>query len=122
MLKHVKFANLPVSDQERALAFYRDRLGLTVATDAAYGGGWRWIELELPGARTRILFTQPETVTPGEQPVLILVCDDLDATHRELAGRGVEFTQAPVDAPWAPGERYAILRDSEGNLVLLNTA
>ncbi len=35
MFKHVKFSSLPVSDQDRALAFYRDRIGLTLATGPA---------------------------------------------------------------------------------------
>jgi predicted enzyme related to lactoylglutathione lyase len=119
MLRHVKFANLPVSDQDRALAFWRDRVGLTVATDEAYGVGGRWIELEIPGAGTRILFTRRPDEAPSEQPDLILVCDDVDASFRELAGKGVAFTQEPADAPWRPGERYALFRDSEGNLAML---
>jgi predicted enzyme related to lactoylglutathione lyase len=119
MLRHVKFANLPVSDQDRALAFWRDGVGLTVATDEAYGAGGRWIELEIPAAETRIVFTRRADEAPSEQPDLILVCDDVDASFRELAHKGVAFTQAPTAAPWRPGERYALFRDSEGNLVML---
>jgi predicted enzyme related to lactoylglutathione lyase len=119
MLRHVKFANLPVSDQDRALAFWRDQLGLTVATDEAYGAGGRWIELEIPGAETRIVFTLRTDEAPSEQPDLILVCDDVDASFRELAEKGVGFTQEPTEAPWRAGERYALFRDPEGNLVML---
>jgi predicted enzyme related to lactoylglutathione lyase len=119
MLRRVKFANLPVSDQDRALAFWRDRVGLTAATDEAYGEGWRWIELEFPSAETRIVFTQRPDGTPGTQPSLILICDDVDESFRELSAKGVEFTQEPTEAPWRPGERYALFRDSEGNLVML---
>jgi predicted enzyme related to lactoylglutathione lyase len=119
MLRYVKFANLPVRDQDRAISFYRDKLGLSVAADEPYGGGWRWIELEMPGAQTRIVFTQRESDAPAEQPSLILICDDVDRSFRDLSAKGVEFTQTPTKAPWRPGELYALLRDTEGNLVML---
>lgn len=121
MLRHVKFANLPVTDQARALAFWRDRLGLAVAADEP-DGDLRWIELELPGARTRIVFVRRPDETPSEQPDLILICDDVDESFAELKGRGVTFSQAPTAAPWRPGERYALFRDSEGNLVMLGSS
>jgi len=119
MLRHVKFANLPVTDQDRALAFWRDRLGVSIAADEAYGQGFRWIELELPDGQTRILFVRRPGETPSEQPDLILICDDVDESFAELTAKGVAFTQGPTTAPWRPGERYALFRDSEGNLIML---
>lgn len=122
MLRHVKFANLPVSDQDRARAFWRDKVGLTVATDEAYGEGFRWIELAIGDAQTRIVFVRRPEETPSEQPDLILICDDVDESHATLQAKGVTFTQAPTEAPWRPGERYALFRDSEGNLVMLGNS
>jgi catechol 2,3-dioxygenase-like lactoylglutathione lyase family enzyme len=119
MLRHVKFANLPVADQDRALAFWRDKLGFTVAADEPYGEGFRWIELELPEAQTRIVFARRRDTTLSEEPDLIVICDDVDESFGELKAKGVEFTQAPTAAPWRPDERYALFRDSEGNLVML---
>ena len=119
MLRHVKFANLPVTDQDRAVAFWRDRLGLAIVTDEAYGEGFRWIELALPQAETRIVFVRRAGEAVSEQPDMILICDDVDESFRELSAKGVAFTEAPTTAPWAPGERYALFRDSEGNLIML---
>ena len=119
MLRHVKFANLPVSDQDRALAFWRDKLGLSVATDQAYGDGFRWIELALGDAETRLLLVRRPDDTPSDQPDLILICDDVDESYATLQAKGVTFTEAPTAAPWRPDERYALFRDSEGNLVML---
>jgi catechol 2,3-dioxygenase-like lactoylglutathione lyase family enzyme len=119
MLRHVKFANLPVIDQDRALAFWRDRLGFAVAADEPYGDGCRWIER---GAQTRIVFVRRPDETPSEQPDLILVCDEVDQSFAELKAKGVTFTQDPTTAPWRPGERYALFRDSEGNLVMLGNS
>lgn len=121
MLRHVKFTNLPVSDQDRALAFYRDKLGLAVVTDAAYGGDWRWIELALPDAQTRIVFTRRAGKAASTEPSLSLICDNVDETCLDLVDKGVVFAQEPTDAPWRAGERYALLRDSEGNLVMLGS-
>lgn len=119
MLRHVKFANLPVVDQDRAVAFWRDRVGLTLAADEAYGEGFRWIELSVGDAVTRIVLVRRSDETPSEQPDLILVCDDVDASCAALKARGVVFTQDPTAAPWRASERYALFRDSEGNLVML---
>lgn len=121
MFKHVKFSGLPVSDQDRATAFYRDVMGLTLATDQQYGSGWRWIEFEVAGSPTRVLFERRANEAPGEQPSLVLVVADVDAAYGELKSRGVVFDQEPIDAPWAPKERYALLRDSEGNLVMIGS-
>lgn len=121
MFRHVKFSGLPVSDQDRAVAFYRDLMGLTLATDQQYGSGWRWIELEIPGSPTRILFEPRPDEAPGEQPSLNIVVENVDAAYAALLAKGVVFDQDPIDAPWAPGERYALLRDSEGNLILIGS-
>ncbi|MET3528649.1 VOC family protein [Phenylobacterium koreense] len=121
MFRHVKFSSLPVTDQDRAIAFYRDLLGLTLSADQQYGSGWRWIELEVAGSPTRILFERRANEEPGEQPVLILVVESVDAAYEALVTKGVVFDQPPIDAPWAPRERYALLRDSEGNLVMIGS-
>jgi catechol 2,3-dioxygenase-like lactoylglutathione lyase family enzyme len=58
MIKAIKFASIPVRDQDRALNFYTAKLGFAVATDQSFGDGQRWIELRIPGADTRVvLFT-----------------------------------------------------------------
>lgn len=121
MFRHVKFSSLPVTNQDRAIAFYRDVLGLALAADQQYGSGWRWIELEVAGSPTRILFERRTNEQPGEQPVLVLVVESVDDAYVRLAAKGVVFDQPPIDAPWAPRERYALLRDSEGNLVMIGS-
>jgi catechol 2,3-dioxygenase-like lactoylglutathione lyase family enzyme len=58
MIKGIKFASIPVRDQDRALAFWRDQIGLAVATDQPMGKQ-RWIELRIPGADTRLVLFTP---------------------------------------------------------------
>ena len=53
MIKGVKFASIPVSNQDRALAFYTEKLGFRLLTDQPFSEEQRWVELGLPGADTR---------------------------------------------------------------------
>lgn len=121
MLKYVKFSELPVVDQDRAVRFYTEKVGFRIAQDSAYKEGWRWIELEVPGARTHILFTQQQPGMPADTPRLVFVADDVDATYRELVDKGVEFVTAPSEASWSPGQRFAQFRDSEGNNIVITS-
>lgn len=122
MLKCVKFAELPVTDQDRALRFYTEKVGLRVAEAVAYTDEWRWIELEIPGADTRILFTRRQDGIKEDAPRLVLVADSVDATYQELTRKGVHFTKPPTRAPWNPDETYAQFRDSEGNGVVIGSS
>ncbi len=60
MITSVKFVGIPVKDQARALAFYREKLGFKVATDQPMGEGQRWIELRIGGAETRVVLFTPK--------------------------------------------------------------
>ena len=122
MLKFVKFTELPVVDQDRALSFYTEKLGLRVAQDAPYKDDWRWIELAIPGAETRILLTAQQGEMKSDTPRLVIISDDVDATYRKLSANGVVFTQEPTNAPWNSGQRFAQLRDSEGNGIVISTS
>src|SRR3954467_471295 len=60
MIKGIKFASVPVRDQDKALAFYTQQLGFKVVTDSPFDGKQRWIELSAPRAETKlVLFTAP---------------------------------------------------------------
>jgi lactoylglutathione lyase len=122
MLKFVKFTELPVADQDRAVSFYTEMLGLQVAQDVPYKDDWRWIELAIPGAQTHILLTAQRDERPSDQPRLVLICDDIDTAYRKLRAKGVVFTREPTTAAWNGGQRYAQLRDSEGNGIVISTS
>ena len=57
MLTHISFVSVPVDDVERAMAFYRDVLGMEVVSDAP-GPFGRWVMLSLEGAETRVHLDQ----------------------------------------------------------------
>lgn len=119
MIVHVKLISIPFEDQDRALAFYTEKLGFSVLTDQPFGPSQRWIELQIPGGQTVLaLFRTPEGLQPGSQMNFTLACDDLASTAADLLARGVAFVQPPTEAPWGS---YAIFKDSEGNRIVLSS-
>lgn len=118
---HIQFAELPVFDQDRAKRFYTEHLGCSVAADAPMGeGGWRWIELAFPGARTTLHFHRRPDETPSQGPVLVLIDGDVEGVVERLRSGGVEIVTEPHETPWAPGGLAAEFRDSEGNRIVLS--
>jgi predicted enzyme related to lactoylglutathione lyase len=116
MLKRISFVTVPVADQGRALEFYTKKVGLKVFTDQTMGDT-RWIELQIPGAETKLVLDPAPGHAPNGHPALSFVADDVQATYDELRKRGVEFTQPPKKEHW--GE-HAIFTDSEGNSVIFS--
>ncbi|MBS1912978.1 MAG: VOC family protein [Bacteroidetes bacterium] len=121
MIKHVKFASIPVKDSERARDFYIEKLGFTLHTDAPFGDGRRWIELSPPGAETRVVLFTPDGHEDrvGTFANVTFACDDVEATYNELLARGVVFTQPPTTQPWGT---FAMFNDSEGNQFVMSSA
>ncbi|MDX8444786.1 VOC family protein [Mesorhizobium captivum] len=117
---HIQFAELPVLDQDRAKAFYTDKLACQVIADQPMGdGGWRWVELAFPHAVTNLHFIRRADAAPSAEPVLVLVDEDVEARVASLKARGVEIVSEPQEAPWQPGRTIAEFRDSEGNRMVL---
>lgn len=121
MFSHINFQTIGVTDQDRALTFYRDKLGLTVQRDVPYEGFGRWIFLELPGARTLLHFGPRADKEKTKMPALVLVTDDVDGTCAILKSRGIDILKGPEDAPWDPSTRWAMIYDTENNLILIQT-
>jgi catechol 2,3-dioxygenase-like lactoylglutathione lyase family enzyme len=121
MIKGIKFATIPVTNQDRALEFYTSKLGFRVLTDAPFDGTQRWIELGIPRAETRVvLFTTDDgRKTIGDFMPFTFFTDDVEGTAKELKSRGVEFVQEPQKADWGTS---AIFQDPDGNKFLLGTA
>ena len=119
MIKAMKFASIPVKDQQRSLEFYTHKLGFHVTTDQPMGPGQRWIELGLNGGSGVVLFTpQGHEDRIGTFSGISFVCDDVEKTHTELAHRGVEFTQPPKKESWGTS---AIFKDIDGNTFVLSS-
>jgi catechol 2,3-dioxygenase-like lactoylglutathione lyase family enzyme len=120
MIKGIKFASIPVRDQDRALEFYTRKLGFRVVTDSPFNETQRWIELAIPRADTKIvLFTAPgqEQMIGGFMNVTFMA-EDVEATANQLKANGVEFVQDARKADWGTA---AIFKDADGNQFVLST-
>jgi len=120
MIKGIKFVSIPVTDQQRALEFYTQTLGMRVVTDQPFDDTQRWIELAFPRAGTGlVLFTArgQEAMIGGFMNVSF-TADDVEATAREMKAKGVEFVQEPQKADWGTA---AIFKDPDGNQFVLST-
>jgi predicted enzyme related to lactoylglutathione lyase len=111
---------LPVTDVDRAKAFYRDRLGFTEDVDVRPHDGVRVVQLTPPGSACSITigtglpaFTD---MTPGTVKGLYLVVADIEKARTELTDRGVDV--GPVEDVGG-GVKYAWISDPDGNTFTL---
>ena len=120
MIVSVKFVSVPTLDQDRALAFYTEKLGFRLITDQPFGPDRRWIELGIANSETRfVLFTPPgDEDKVGQNFSAALACDDVEATYRQLTERGVSFEAPPTRQHWGV---FAVMLDSEGNKFVLSS-
>jgi catechol 2,3-dioxygenase-like lactoylglutathione lyase family enzyme len=104
---------VPVTDQDRALAFYVGTLGFEKRLDVPMGPGKRWIEVAPPGAATTIaLVSSSADVPAGVETGIRLVTTDVDADHADLRARGVSADDV---LRWPGVPPMFAFRDQDGN-------
>ena len=117
-----KLANviIPFADQDRALEFYTETLGLEQRVDLPFGDGNRWIEVAPPGADTPIAICPPgpNATAGGKDTGISLQTDDIDAYHAQLRDRGVDV-DAEVSRLGDPVPPIFWLRDPEANTLMV---
>jgi len=103
---------VPVSDVDRAKAFYTEQVGFNADHDHQVSDELRFVQLTPPGSACSIaLGTGIATTPPGSLQGLQLVVSDIEAAHAELSGRGVEVSEIQ-DFPWG---RFVFFSDPDGN-------
>ncbi len=121
---------IAVDDHDKALAFYRDILGLEVRNDVAFEG-MRWVTVGSPQQPGVDIVLEPPLADPNASPAdretmaellakgllrgLIFHTDDCDATFERIQAAGAEVLQEPVDQPY--GVRDCAFRDPAGNML-----
>ncbi len=110
---------VPVSDQDAAIAFYTEKLGLEKRADIPFGNGDRWVEVAPAGAETTIALTIPrEGESAGVETRIALSTADVDADHADLKARGVDVDDE-VMRMGGPVPPMFFFRDQDGNKLLL---
>jgi catechol 2,3-dioxygenase-like lactoylglutathione lyase family enzyme len=103
---------IPVSDVDRAKAFYTEQAGFNADHDHVVSDELRFVQLTPPGSACSIaLGTGVVDAQPGSVRGMQMVVDDIEAAHAELAGRGVDVS-AVQDFPWG---RFVFFSDPDGN-------
>jgi catechol 2,3-dioxygenase-like lactoylglutathione lyase family enzyme len=127
MITGMSHTTVWVLDQDRARAFYTEKLGFEVTTDADMGGGARWLTVQAPKqSDLHLVLANPgppmlseddakvirDLVAKGSIGGGVMRTDDVRATYQELKAKGVEFLQEPADRPYGI---EAVFRDDSGN-------
>jgi catechol 2,3-dioxygenase-like lactoylglutathione lyase family enzyme len=116
----VKVISVPVSDQDRAKAFYVEKLGFEATRDDDSVPGIRWVQVTPSGGSVSFaLVTWFETMPAGSLQGLVLGSDDLERDCEELQKKGVEFERPLQEQPWGT---EAVVRDPDGNMLVLQHA
>ena len=120
MIRGIKFVGIPVRDQDFALKFYTEAMGLKVLTDQPFMPKQRWIELMIPGADTGIALFTPEGHEKriGDFQSISFWCDDVFATAEAMKKKGVVFTKEAATESWGT---VAMFKDADGNQFVLSS-
>ena len=120
-IKQLSHVSVWVHDQDQALAFYTEKLGLELRDDVSLPelGGFRWLTVGPVGPPVfdaDTLGKLQELMAKGAAGTLFFSTDDCQASYEELKGRGVEFSEEPSTRPYGID---AALRDPSGNSIRL---
>jgi len=108
----LELITIPVSDVDRAKAFYVEKAGFNADVDRTVSDDLRFVQLTPPGSACSIAIGKGLTdKPPGSAEGLQLVVDDIEAAQAELVERGADVSEVQ-DFPWG---RFVFLADPDGN-------
>lgn len=108
----IELVIIPVTDVDRAKAFYTDKVGFHADHDQRVNEGLRFVQLTPPGSACSIALGQGITdATPGSVQGLLMVVSDIQAAHAELVKRGAEVSEVQQLA-WGS---FVYFSDPDGN-------
>jgi catechol 2,3-dioxygenase-like lactoylglutathione lyase family enzyme len=128
MITKMSHATIFVNNQDEALAFYRDKLGFQLNTDAMVGPDFRWLTINAPNQpdfeiilmepKAGMLMDEPtanqlrEIMNKGVLGAGAFHTDDCRGTYEEMKSKGVEFVSEPAERPYGI---EAVFKDNSGN-------
>jgi predicted enzyme related to lactoylglutathione lyase len=108
----IELVAIPVTDVDRAKAFYVEQAGFNADHDHTVSDEVRFVQLTPPGSACSIALGKGVTdAPPGSVQGMQIVVSDIEAAHAELAGRGVDVSDVQ-DFPWG---RFVFFSDPDGN-------
>jgi catechol 2,3-dioxygenase-like lactoylglutathione lyase family enzyme len=109
----IELIHVPVSDVDRAIEFYVDKVGFNLDHDQRVSDELRFVQLTPPGSACSIAFGEGlgATLAPGSLDVIQVVIDDADAALEQLREQGVDAEGVDEQA-WG---RFVYFADPDGN-------
>jgi catechol 2,3-dioxygenase-like lactoylglutathione lyase family enzyme len=108
----LELIQVPVSDIDRAKAFYVEKVGFNADHDYQVSEELRFVQLTPPGSACSVALTSgTHQMRPGSVEGLQMVIDDAESSRQELAARGVEVSDVQV-FPWG---NFVFFKDPDGN-------
>jgi predicted enzyme related to lactoylglutathione lyase len=109
----IELIAIPVTDVDRAKAFYVDQVGFNADHDIPVRDGLRFVQLTPPGSACSIVLgTGITEMPPGSQKGIQMVVEDAEAARQELIARGVSASEVDVQ-PWGS---FVTFSDPDGNM------
>lgn len=118
MITHVKLVSIAVTDQDKALTFYTEKLGFKLVVDEAFDKTARWIELQPPAGQTRVVLIKARPGDPrvGSLTNIVFTSEDIEKTYLDLKVKGVHFKEPPNRQSWGLFTQFT---DPDGNIFVL---
>jgi catechol 2,3-dioxygenase-like lactoylglutathione lyase family enzyme len=111
---------VPITDQERAIEFYTEKLGFELRADVPVADAYRWVEVGPAGQDTTLAIVQPPPGKPAGnvETGIGLQTDDIDGVHADLKAKGVDV-DAEVSRMGGPVPPIFWFRDPDGNTLMV---
>ncbi len=130
MIESISHVTILVRDEDEALKFYTEKLGLEKVEDAKMPSGDRWLTVSPRDKNVQIVLQKPGVATfgplagemmsrVGKNPAMAFKVDDCQKTYDELAKKGVKTIKPPMDLGFAI---EAFIEDLYGNVIILMQA
>lgn len=114
MIGPIKTVGIYVEEQQKALAFYTEKLGFQLRRSLPMGPHANWIEVSPPGAQSSLVLYPRSMMTNWAElkPSIVFHCSDVAAVCGKLEAAGVRISMRPTPLPWG---MFAKFSDPDGN-------
>lgn len=118
MIDHIATVAVYVEDQQKAKAFWTEKVGFEVKREMPMAPGSFWLEVGPVGAETAVVLYPKSMMKNWEElkPSIVFSCSDIEGTYEKMKAGGVQFDGELNKMQWGT---FASFRDEDGNSFLL---
>jgi lactoylglutathione lyase len=118
MIKKIATVAVYVEDQQKAKAFWAEKVGFEIVAEHPMGPDSFWLEVAPKGAESHLVIYPKSMMKDAEKmkASIVFLCEDVKSTYAELKANGVEFLGEPQEMQWGT---FVQFKDEDGNEFLL---